>query len=72
MEVVNYLLPGYPAATRANLGRTPEMLEIYGELFGQYPFVQEKYGHAQFGWGGAMEHQTISSMGSFSVSIIAH
>jgi hypothetical protein len=29
----------------------------------EYPFLDEKYGHAEFLWGGAMEHQTCSSMG---------
>ena len=28
----------------------------------------EKYGHADFGRGGGMEHQTISSMGGYSVA----
>src|SRR5690606_26222135 len=37
-----------------------------------YPFHQEKYGHAQFGWGGGMEHTTVSFMGSFSRGLIAH
>ena len=41
------------------------MLSVFSELFGPYPFLNEKYGHAEFGWGGGMEHQTISSMGSF-------
>jgi aminopeptidase N len=48
------------------------MLSIFEEHFGPYPFLDEKYGHAQFGWGGGMEHQTISSMGSWSDGIIAH
>ncbi len=29
--------------------------------FGPYPFLNEKYGIAHFTWGGAMEHQTVSS-----------
>jgi aminopeptidase N len=37
-----------------------------------YPFINEKYGHAQFGWGGGMEHQTVSSMGGFSNGLISH
>src|SRR5690606_11632306 len=41
-------------------------------LFGTYPFHTEKYGHAQFGWGGGMEHTTVSFMGGFSMHLIAH
>ncbi|MBD3276393.1 MAG: hypothetical protein GF372_13840, partial [Candidatus Marinimicrobia bacterium] len=42
---------------------TRPMLEYYSSIFGEYPFINEKYGMATFNWGGAMEHQTISSMG---------
>jgi len=38
----------------------------------KYPFANEKYGHAQFGWGGGMEHTTVSFMGNFSRNLIAH
>jgi aminopeptidase N len=77
MEVVNYVTPALDASYpgyRANIALTPRMLEIYSGLFGQYPFIKEKYGHAEFGWGGGMEHQTITSLGTFafSESIIAH
>jgi aminopeptidase N len=41
---------------------TVPMIEYYSGLFGEYPFVDEKYGMAEFGWGGAMEHQTCTSM----------
>ena len=48
------------------------MLEVFSDLFGLYPFIDQKYGHAEFSWGGAMEHQTISTMGAFYESIMAH
>lgn len=37
-------------------------LTTYSNLFGVYPFVNEKYGMAEFGWGGGMEHQTLTSI----------
>ena len=55
-----------------DLNRTIDMLEIFTELYGPYPFLDEKYGHAEFGWGGAMEHQTCSTMGGYYSSIVAH
>ena len=55
-----------------NIDETTQMLEVFAQLFGEYPFLQEKYGMASFSWGGAMEHQTISSMGSYNRMIIAH
>ncbi len=36
----------------------------FSELFGEYPFIKEKYGVAEFLWSfGAMEHQTITGIG---------
>jgi aminopeptidase N len=49
-----------------------EQMPLFSDLFGTYPFADEKYGHAQFGWGGGMEHQTISFMGGVSYELAAH
>lgn len=46
-------------------GRTPEMIELFEQLFGDYPF--NKYDQASapiFNGGGAMEHQTATTYGS--------
>jgi aminopeptidase N len=51
------------------------MLQLFTNRFGPYPFLREKYGHAQFARNnGGMEHQTISSMGlsSLTPNVIAH
>ncbi|GAA4452885.1 M1 family aminopeptidase [Nibrella saemangeumensis] len=72
MPVTHYLYPESMAANQANLDQTSGMLRVFSQLFGPYPFLQHKYGHAQFGWGGGMEHQTISSMGAFNTNLIAH
>ncbi len=66
----------YPASATDHIverwNRTADMMDIFGEFFGKYPFAEEKYGMAQFQWGGAMEHQTCSSMGSYGENTIAH
>jgi aminopeptidase N len=72
MEILNYVLPEHLASAQANLPKTAGMLSIYSDLFGLYPFINEKYGHSEFGWGGAMEHQTMTSTGTFSEYTIAH
>lgn len=72
MAVNHYLYPNKLNSVKNILDLTPQMLSLFSEKYSLYPFIQEKYGHAQFGWGGGMEHQTISSMGSFGASIIAH
>ena len=44
---------------------TAGMIETFVGLFGEYPFIQERYGMAEFPWTyGAMEHQTCTSYGS--------
>lgn len=51
---------------------TPEMIEFFAGIWGEYPFVREKYGHAQFSWGGGMEHQTCTSLGAYSELMVCH
>ncbi len=71
MLVVHYIYPENLNELKPQLDKTIPMISLFTELFGEYPFIREKYGHAQFGRGG-MEHQTISSMGVFTDGIIAH
>jgi aminopeptidase N len=59
-------------ANKVNLDKTPAFLEKMSELYGLYPFKNEKYGHAQANIGGGMEHQTMSTMSTFSSSVVAH
>lgn len=49
-----------------------DILPVFEHWFGPYPFPTEKYGHAHFSWGGAMEHQTMSSMTGAYVGTVAH
>ena len=73
MPVMHYVYSGTLTQDRKNeLNRTIDMLQVFTELFGPYPFINEKYGHAQWQWPGGMEHQTISSMVSFGEDLMAH
>lgn len=72
LPVVHYLMPEIINDQIPQLDKTIEMMKLFTTLFGEYPFIREKYGHAQFGRGGGMEHQTISSMARFDDGIIAH
>ena len=72
IEILNYV---YPEDLEDAKGKTPVtagIMQLYQNLIGEYPFAEEKYGHAQFGWGGGMEHQTMSFMGNFGFGLIAH
>lgn len=64
MPVEYYTYPEYTENAKADWKNTVRMIEFFSDKFGEYPFINEKYGMALFGWtGGAMEHQTVSSMG---------
>lgn len=67
-----YVFPEDLERAEMRYGVTPAMIEVFSQLFGPYPFYEEKYGHAQFLGPANMEHQTISSLRSFSEGIIAH
>ncbi len=71
-DVVNYVYPEDLVAAQAGTAITPQIMDLYGSLFEMYPYADEKYGHAQFGWGGGMEHTTMTFMVNFNRSLIAH
>lgn len=51
---------------------TLQIMELFEQRFGSYPYHAEHYGHAQTTFGGGMEHSTMSFMGGFSRELIAH
>ena len=71
---VNYLYPSTTSnsTVMSNIEWTKTVMNTFEQYFGPYPYRNEKYGHMQFGWGGGMEHATMSSMGSWGRGIIAH
>lgn len=72
MPVMHYIYPEDIDTLRPLLNKTVDMLGIFSNRFGLYPFINEKYGHSQAEIGGAMEHQTSTSIGVFNEDIIAH
>ncbi|MEE9408831.1 MAG: M1 family aminopeptidase [Polaribacter sp.] len=70
--IVNYVYPESLTSAQNSTGVTVDIMNNFIDKFGNYPFENEKYGHAQFGWGGGMEHTTVSFMGSFNRNLIAH
>ena len=57
--ILNYIYPEELSSVQSELGAIIGQMELFNELFGLYPFAKEKYGHAQCGFGGGMEHQII-------------
>jgi aminopeptidase N len=71
MPVVHWYYPEDESQTNY-LSLTTEMISFFSSLWGEYPFIREKYGHAQFSWTGGMEHQTCTSAGRFNELLICH
>lgn len=76
MPLVHAVYPDFYTYSLPRYGVTPYALTVLSDNYGLYPFVNEKYGHANFEWGGAMEHQTMSSMAGssfgFSEPVLVH
>lgn len=72
IEILNFVYPENLEKAKTETPVTAEMIALYNRLIGEYPFADEKYGHAQFGWGGGMEHQTMSFMYNFGFELVAH
>jgi aminopeptidase N len=79
LPLYHYVYPEDSANSRADFVDLPDMIAYFASIYGEYPFIAEKYGHAEFPFGGAMEHQTLTSLGATWITgnhtsnwIIAH
>ncbi|NQV19231.1 MAG: T9SS type A sorting domain-containing protein [Armatimonadetes bacterium] len=80
MMVDNYVYPEQYNVSVELYGLCEEMLDFYSSIYGLYPFVTEKYGHATCTNLGAwaMEHQTCTSFNAGYISdpaseyVVAH
>ncbi|MCB0820382.1 MAG: M1 family metallopeptidase [Bacteroidetes bacterium] len=72
LPVLNFIYPEeneFWINARPNIRR---MLTFFDSLFIPYPFSDEKYGHAQFPWGGGIEHQTMSFVRNMDQVLCSH
>ncbi len=72
MPIENFIYPEDFNNAKPYLDKVANMISIFSSRYGPYPFLKEKYGQAEFGWGGGMEHQTITSLGGFDEDLEAH
>ncbi|MFH1862694.1 MAG: M1 family aminopeptidase, partial [bacterium] len=69
VSIKHFVYPGHLAAAQIDMQRIPEMITTFGSLFGPYPF--DSYGNAEapiFGGGGAMENQTMVTLGNLMIT----
>lgn len=55
-----------------DIDETVDFMELFADLYGPYPFADEKYGHCMAPLSGGMEHQTMTTQGFFERGLTAH
>lgn len=68
MDVLYYVYPEDLTQAQMDFSVTVPMIAFYSQLFGEYPFLEEKYGMAAIPGGTAMEHQTITSYPTLAIT----
>lgn len=72
IPIINYLYPETMSNWTGQLDQVPSHIQFLSEKFGEYPYKNEKYGHAQWNRNGGMEHSTMSFMGKFTFNLVVH
>jgi aminopeptidase N len=72
MIITHFIYPENFNYVKPYADATAGMIAVYSNRYGQYPFIEERYGHAEFSWGGSMEHQTCTSMGFWGTGVVSH
>ena len=73
MPVDFFIYPEHDTTANRNAwNKTIDMLNTLRGIYGEYPFVDEKYGIYECEFGGGMEHQTFTAQGTFSEIVTVH
>jgi aminopeptidase N len=68
MEVPYYVFPEHYSSAQQTFAETVDMITFFANLYGEYPFINEKYSMADIGFYGAIENQTKTIMGGVTPS----
>ena len=69
MSIEYYVFPNQLKEAQKDFQDIPDMIDFFAKKFGEYPFIKEKYGMAEFLWNyGAMETQTLTGVGYTFIS----
>lgn len=67
IPIRHYVYPYLAAMSAAEFSTLPAMLDVCGDLLGEYPFTGQKYGHVMCNWDEAMEHPSAVTWGDYLV-----
>lgn len=74
LPFVNYVFNSkdFLQSHQQSIDTTIALMHLFSDLFGEYPFAKEKYGHCIVPLGGGMEHQTMTTLGNFGFDLVSH
>ena len=74
MLIQNYVYnnPATLPYFKSYIDSTGMMVDYFSTIYGRYYFWKEKYGHCMAPMSGGMEHQTMTTLGYFHGTLIAH
>ncbi len=68
IQLHHYVFPEDADDAEADFAVLPDMLDFCGDLFGPYPFPNQKYGMVECKWDEAMEHPTAVTWGDVLIT----
>ncbi|HYK82146.1 MAG TPA: M1 family metallopeptidase [Gemmatimonadales bacterium] len=68
MPLTFFVYPADLERARRDFAVLPEILRSHVARFGEYPFVREKYGIAEFATPSFREHQTLTGYGAYLIT----
>ena len=66
MEISYFAYPEHLAEAQEDFSITVPMIDFFASVFGEYPFLEEKYGMAEIPGSMSMEHQTCTSLSTMA------
>lgn len=63
-----YVFENHLNTAQQGIAQLPEAIQFFSDVFGPYPFREEKYGMTQLGFYGAIENQTNTIQNNLSLS----
>lgn len=74
VEINSYLYGSGTALSnmQAQCDLIPGFMELFSDIYGLYPFSDQRYGILAAPFGGGMEHQTMPTIGTFEKKVTAH
>jgi hypothetical protein len=67
MPVGLWAMPQVAEQAETDLAVTVPQIEVMADHWGEYPFLDEKFGNATVFFGGGMEHQTLTTLSVYYV-----